>query len=52
VIKHLSGLVGVKVQLTMEIQAEAPEGISEERQRIVNESFRTLKIQSFRFEEE
>jgi hypothetical protein len=44
VIKHLSGLVGVKVQLTMEIQ--------EERQRIVNESFRTLKFQSFRFEEE
>jgi hypothetical protein len=52
VIKHLSGLVGVKVQLTMEIQAEVPEGIPEERQRIANASFRTLKFQSFRFEEE
>ena len=52
VIKHLSGLVGVKVQLTMEIQAESPEGIPEERQRSVNENCRTLKFQSFRFEEE
>lgn len=52
VIKHLSGLVGVKVQLTMEIQAEVPEGIPEERQRIANETCRTLKFQSFRFEEE
>ena len=52
VIKHLSGLVSVKVQLTMEIQAEVLEGIPEERQRIVNENCRTLKFQSFRFEEE
>jgi hypothetical protein len=52
VIKHLSGLVGAKVQLTLEVQAEVPEGIPEDRQRIVNENCRTLKFQSFGFEEE
>jgi hypothetical protein len=36
----------------MEIQAEVPEGIPEERQRIVNGNCRTLKFQSFSFEEE
>ena len=52
VIKHLSGLVGAKVQLTMEVHAEVPEGIPEDRQRIVNENCRTLKFQSFGFEED
>jgi len=52
VIKHLSSLVGARVQLTLEVQAEVPEGIPEDRQRIVNENCRTLKFQSFGFEEE
>jgi hypothetical protein len=52
VIKHLSGLVGAKVQLTMEVHADVPEGIPEDRQRIVNENCRTLKFQGFGFEEE
>jgi predicted AAA+ superfamily ATPase len=52
VIKHLSGLVGARVELTLEIQAEVPEGIPEDRQRIVNENCRTLKFESFGFEEE
>ena len=52
VIKHLSGLVGAKMQLTMEVHAEVPEGIPEDRQRIVNENCRTLKFQNFGFEEE
>jgi hypothetical protein len=52
VIKHLSGLVGAKVQLTMEVHAEVPEGIPEDRQRTVNENCRTLKFQGFGFEEE
>jgi hypothetical protein len=51
VIKHLSGLVGAKVQLTMEVHAEVPEGIPEDRQRTVNENCRTLKFQRFGFEE-
>ena len=52
VIKHLSGLVGARVEVTLEVHAEVPEGIPENRQRIVNENCRTLKFQSFGFEEE
>jgi hypothetical protein len=52
VLKHLSGLVGAKVQLTMEVHAEVPEGVPEDRQRIVNENCRTLKFQGFGSEEE
>ena len=52
VIKHHSGLVGAKVQLTMEVHADVPEGIPEDRQRVVNENCRTLKFQGFGFEEE
>lgn len=52
VIRNLSGLVGANVQVTMEIQAEVPEGIPEDRQRIVNENCRTLKFRNFGFEEE
>jgi predicted AAA+ superfamily ATPase len=52
VIRHLSGLVGSDVQLTLEIQVEVPEGIPEDRQRIVNENCRTLKFRNFGFEEE
>jgi hypothetical protein len=52
VIKHLSGLVGARVDVTLEVHAAVPEGIPEDRQRIVNENCRTLKFQSFGFEEE
>ena len=44
--------LGAKVQLTLEVQAEVPEGVPEDRQRIVNENCRTLKFQGFGFEEE
>jgi hypothetical protein len=52
VIKHLSGLVGARVDVTLEVHAEVPEGIPEDRQRIVNENCRTLKFESFEFQEE
>jgi predicted AAA+ superfamily ATPase len=52
VLKHLSSLVSAKVQLTLEVHAEVPEGIPEDRQRIVNENCRTLKFQGFGFEED
>jgi len=52
VIKHRSGLVGARVDVTLEVQAEVPEGVPEDRQRIVNENCCTLKFQSFGFEEE
>jgi predicted AAA+ superfamily ATPase len=52
VISHLAGLVGSKVDVTMEIQAELPEGVSEEVVRIVQENCNTLKFNSHEFEEE
>jgi len=44
--------VSAKVELTMGVHVEVPEGIPEDRQRIVNENCRTLKFQGFGFEEE
>jgi len=52
VIAHLSGLVSSKVKLTLEVHAEVPEGITEDKQRIVNENCKTLKFEDFSFEEE
>jgi hypothetical protein len=48
--RHL--LVGARVELTLEVQAEVPEGIPEDRRRIVNDHCRTPKFRSFGFEEE
>lgn len=51
VIHHMLGLVDSKVKLALEFQIEAPHGIPEDKQRIVNESCSTLKFESFEFEE-
>jgi uncharacterized protein len=51
VISHLSGLVGAKVKITLEIDIEVPAGIPEDKARIVNENSNTLKFQSHEFEE-
>ena len=46
VITHLVGLVGSKVQVTLEIEAEIPEGASDSVVRTVTENGRTLKFTS------
>src|ERR1017187_4843438 len=46
VITHLVGLVGSKVQVTLEIEAEIPEGASDNVVRTVTENSRTLKFPS------
>jgi acetylornithine deacetylase/succinyl-diaminopimelate desuccinylase-like protein len=51
VIAHLSGLVGAKVTITLEIQAELPAGASDAIVRTVTENCRTLRFRSFGFEE-
>jgi hypothetical protein len=50
VIKHLSGLDGAEVTLTLEIHAEVPDGIDEKTQRDVNENCRSLGFESHGFE--
>jgi hypothetical protein len=50
VVAHLSGLVGSKVILTLEISAEFPDGIPPETVRIVRENCGSLKFRDMGFE--
>jgi hypothetical protein len=52
VIAHLAGLVGSKVRVTLEIEAEMPSGAPEHVVRTVTENSRTLKLTSHGFEKE
>ncbi len=51
VVKHLVGLLGAKVEVTLEISAELPDGASESVVRTVTENCRTLHFDSSEFEE-
>ena len=52
VISHLSGLVGAKVTVTLEIDAEVPSGAPDHVVRTVTENSRTLKFTNQGFEKE
>jgi len=52
VVQHLSGLVGANVEVTLEIHADIPGGAPEKTVRDVTENCRTLKFDSYGFEEE
>ena len=52
VIAHLSGLVGAEVRLTLEIEADIPDGAPEDVMRIVTENTKTLKFEDTGFEHE
>jgi hypothetical protein len=52
VIAHLSGLVGAKVTITLEIEAEIPDGAPDHVVRTVTENSRVLKFESKGFEME
>ncbi|MBN2450533.1 MAG: DUF499 domain-containing protein [Lentisphaeria bacterium] len=52
VIAHLEGIVGAKVTVTLEIEAEIPTGASEHVVRTVTENCRTLTFDSHGFEKE
>ena len=52
VIAHLSGLVGAKVAVTLEVEAEIPTGAPDHVVRTVTENSRTLKFTSQGFEKE
>ena len=52
VIAHLSGLVGAKVTVTLEIEAAVPSGAPDHVVRTVTENSRTLKFTSQGFEKE
>ena len=52
VIQHLTKLVGADVRVTLEIQARLQEGASDKTIRDITENCRTLRFDSFGFEEE
>ena len=52
VISHLSGLVGARVTVTLEIDAEVPSGAPDHVVRTVTENSRTLKFTNQGFEKE
>ncbi|MDR3362113.1 MAG: hypothetical protein LBO64_04655 [Desulfovibrio sp.] len=52
VIQHLTKLIGADVQVTIEIQARLQEGASEKTIRDITENCRTLRFDTFGFEEE
>ncbi len=51
IVQHLTGLVGANVQISIEIQAELPDGASDKLVRDVTENCRTLKFKDYGFEE-
>lgn len=52
VISHLAGLVGANVTVTLEIEAEIPDGAPDQIVRIVTENGKTLNFSSQGFEED
>ena len=52
VIAHLAGLVGAKLTVTLEVEAEIPSGAPDQVVRTVTENSRTLKFTSQGFEKE
>ncbi|MFQ3632475.1 MAG: AAA+ family ATPase, partial [Roseiflexus sp.] len=52
VIAHLTSLPGARVRVTLEVQADVPNGVPEKVVRIVTENCRTLKFSSHGFENE
>ena len=52
VIAHLAGLVGARVTVTIEIEAEIPAGAPDHVVRTVTENSRTLRFTSQGFERE
>ncbi len=52
VIQHLSSLDGASVKLSLQIEAEAPQGVPDNIQRTVSENCRVLKFKQQEFESE
>jgi hypothetical protein len=52
VISHLTALVGSEVKISLEIEAQVPNGVPENTVRIVTENSRTLRFDSQGFEKE
>lgn len=52
IVQHLNALMGAKVDVTLEIKADVPNGVPDNIVRTVNENCRTLKFKQYSFEEQ
>ena len=52
VVKHLTGLYGAKVNVTLEIEVDIPDGVPESTARTILENCSALKFKNPAFEEE
>ena len=52
VLQHLTTLPGAEVEVSVEISAKVPDGVSRTVRRIVEENCRTLRLRAHGFEEE
>ena len=52
VIQHLTAITGAGVRITLEIEADLPDGATDELVRTVSENCRTLRFTSQGFEEQ
>jgi hypothetical protein len=52
IVQHLTGIVRADVEITIEINADLPDGASDKTIRDVTENCRTLKFTDFGFEED
>jgi hypothetical protein len=50
ILRHLSGLAGVSMEVSLDIRAAVPNGIPEDIVRTVRENCRTMKFESFEFD--
>jgi predicted AAA+ superfamily ATPase len=51
VINHLTSVDGAHVEVSLEVNVKSPEGLSQQVVRTVSENCRTLRVQSFGFDE-
>lgn len=52
IVKHLTSLYGTKVKVTLEIEAQVPNGVPTKAVQDITENCHTLRFESFGFEEE
>ena len=50
IVQHLTGIVGAEVEVSIEIQAKIPDGLSEHQIRVLAENSHTLKFRDHGFE--
>ncbi len=51
IVRHLQGIDGANVEVTLEVTTEVPEGVPPDTMRTVSENARTLKFETHGFEE-